>query len=95
MNKWLPLFGVGFLLYWLAQQKAVAAPRTAPGTPTPSGSNTWDLNLPPVQAWPVCPAGQYYDPNLNMCMVAPGAAYVPPQQCNMSDSSGCPPGWET
>lgn len=94
----LPLLGAGALVYWLYSQRTKAAtPPPATGI-TPSGANTWQipaLDLPAVKAWPLCPAGQYYDPNLNMCMVAPGSYSPPSQQCNMSDSSGCPPGWET
>lgn len=68
----LPLLGAGALVYWLySQRQAKAAPPA--GTVTPSGSNTWAIELPPVQAFPVCPAGQIWDPNLNMCMVVPGA----------------------
>lgn len=62
--------GLGAFYLWNRSQQPLVAAKPA-GTITPSGSNTWDISLPPVQAFPVCPAGQYYDPALQMCMVAP------------------------
>lgn len=70
------MLGVGAGLVWLMRSGTASAAAPPAGTVKPSGSNTWDITLPPVTAFPVCPAGQIYDPALQMCMVtqytAPG-----------------------
>lgn len=73
-EKILLVLGVGAAAYWLYQRSQQPAARAPSAGITPTGVSSWqipDLSLPAVQAWPVCPAGQYYDPNLQMCMVAP------------------------